>query len=101
MSVGDGGGACVRSGGVNGRDYCRIPGVIRELWEELPYSIPFFLKFFLNKEMGGWGGGGRFSVRLWEGGCQVRLCVVGEVTEVHVISGRFLKVLKRGRGHDM
>ena len=95
MGVGDGGGACVRSGGVNGRDYCRIPGVIRELWEELPYSIPFFLKFFLNKGMRG------FWVRLWEGGCQVRLCVVGEVTEVHVINGRFLKVLKRGRGHDM
>ena len=62
MGVGDGGGACVRSGGVNGRDYCRIPGVIRELWEELPYSIPFFLKFFLNKGMRG------FWVRLWEGG---------------------------------
>ena len=66
MGVGDGGGACVCSGGVSGRDYYRIPGVIRELWEELPYSIPFFPKFFLNKGMR-WGGGG-FWVRLWEGG---------------------------------
>ena len=56
MGVGDGGGACVCSGGVSGREYYRIPGVIRELWEELPYSIPFFPKFFLNKGMR-WGGG--------------------------------------------
>ena len=38
-----GGGACVASGGVSKRDYCRIPSVIRELWEDLPYSFSFFL----------------------------------------------------------
>ena len=29
--MGGGGGACVGSGGVTERDYCRLPGVIREL----------------------------------------------------------------------
>ena len=44
-----GGGACVGSGGVSERDCCRLPGVIQELWEDLPYSFPFFLEFLLNK----------------------------------------------------
>ena len=44
-----GGGACVGSGGVNERNCCRLPGVIQELWEGLPYSFPFFLEFLLNE----------------------------------------------------
>ena len=40
-----GGGACVGSG----RDCCRLPGVIRELWEDLLYNFPFFLEFILNE----------------------------------------------------
>ena len=63
-----GGGACAGSGGVSERDCCRLPGVIQELWEDLPYSFPFFLEFLLNK-----------------GGCRSWWCVLGEVTEVHVI----------------
>ena len=39
------GGACVVSGGASDRDCCRLPGVIRELWEDLPCSFPFFFKF--------------------------------------------------------
>ena len=61
-------GTCVGSGGVSERDCCRLPGVIQELWEDLPYSLPFFLEFLLNK-----------------GGCRSWRCVLGEVTEVHVI----------------
>ena len=38
--IGCGGGACVVSGGVSETDYCRIPGVFRELWEDLSYSFP-------------------------------------------------------------
>ena len=38
--MGGGGGACVGSVGVSERDCCRLPGVIRELWEDLPYSFP-------------------------------------------------------------
>ena len=38
--MGGGGGSCVNSGGVRERDYYRIPGVIRELWEDLSYSFP-------------------------------------------------------------
>ena len=38
--MGGGGGACVISGRVSERDYCRIPGVIRDLWEDLSYSFP-------------------------------------------------------------
>ena len=41
--IGGGRDACVGSGGVNDRDCCRIPGSIRELWEDLPYSFLFFL----------------------------------------------------------
>ena len=44
--MGGGGGACVGSGGVSERDCCRLPGVIRERWEDLPYSFPFFLESF-------------------------------------------------------
>ena len=44
-----GGGACVGSRGVSERDYCRLPGVIRELWEDLQYSFSFFIDLFLNK----------------------------------------------------
>ena len=47
--MGGGGGACVGSGGVSEWDSCRLPGVIRELWEDLPYSFPFFFDFFFNK----------------------------------------------------
>ena len=39
-----GGGACMGSGGVS-EDYCRVTGLIRELWEDLPYSFPFFFEF--------------------------------------------------------
>ena len=39
------GGACAGSGGVIQRDCCRLLGVIRELWEDLPYSSPFFFVF--------------------------------------------------------
>ena len=46
-----GGGACVGSGIVGERGYCRIPGIIMELWEDVPYSFQFFFKFFLNE---GW-----------------------------------------------
>ena len=45
------GSACVGSGGVNERDCCRLPGVIQELWEDLPCSFPFFLEFVLNEVM--------------------------------------------------
>ena len=31
------------SGMVGERDYCRIPGIISELWEDLPYSFSSFL----------------------------------------------------------
>ena len=48
--MGGGGGACVGSGGVSERDCCRLPGVIQELWEDLPYSFPFFLEFFSMRE---------------------------------------------------
>ena len=48
--MGDGGGACVGSGGVSDRDCCRLPGVMRELWEDLPYSFLFFLESLLNEE---------------------------------------------------
>ena len=44
-----GGGACAGSGGVSGRNCCRLPEVIQELWEDLPYSFPFFFKFYFNK----------------------------------------------------
>ena len=40
-----GGGACVGSGGVSEKDYCRVTALIRELWEDLPYSFPFFFEF--------------------------------------------------------
>ena len=43
-----GGGACGR---VGEREYCRISGFIRELWEDLPYIFPFFFEFLLIK---GW-----------------------------------------------
>ena len=39
-----GGGACVGSGMVSERDYCRIPGVTWELWEDLPYNFQFFFQ---------------------------------------------------------
>ena len=39
-----GGGACMGSGGVS-EDYCRVTGLIREFWEDLPYSFPFFFEF--------------------------------------------------------
>ena len=61
MDVGDGGeddganavmgcgrDACVGSGGFNQRDCCRFSRVIRELWKDLPYSFPFFLKILTN-----------------------------------------------------
>ena len=67
MDVGDGGGgdggsavvgggrdACVGNGGVDEGDCCRFSGVIRELWEDLPYSVPFFVEF-LSNERGVWG----------------------------------------------
>ena len=34
--IGGGGGACMGSGEVSERDCCRLPGVIRELWKDLP-----------------------------------------------------------------
>ena len=40
-------GACAGSGGVSDRDCCRLLEVILELWEDLPYSFPFFFKLFL------------------------------------------------------
>ena len=47
-----GGGPCVGSGWVSNKDCCRLPGIIRELWEDLPYSFPFFFSlvfdFFFN-----------------------------------------------------
>ena len=46
MSTGRG--ACGSSGGVSESDCCRLPGVIRELWEDHTYSFSFFLKFFFN-----------------------------------------------------
>ena len=46
--IGGGGGACMGSGEVSERDCCRLPGVIRELWKDLPYSFPFFLEFFFQ-----------------------------------------------------
>ena len=56
MDVGDRGSAlmggrvaCVDSGMVDERDNCRIPGIIRELWEDLPYSFQFFFEFLLNE----------------------------------------------------
>ena len=39
-------GACVGSGGVSERDCCRVLEVIRELWEDLPYSLPSFSSYF-------------------------------------------------------
>ena len=51
--VGGGGGGCVGSGGVNEMDCCRLPGVIQELWEDLPYSFPFFVEFLLNEGVAG------------------------------------------------
>ena len=62
-----GGGACVGSGMVGKKDYCKIPGIIWELWEDLPYSFQFFFELLLNE---GWSRGSR--------------CIVGEATEVHV-----------------
>ena len=47
--MGGGRGACVGSGGVSEGDCCRLPGIIREIWKDLPYSFPFFLKFFFSK----------------------------------------------------
>ena len=43
--IGGGGGVCMGSGEVSERDRCGLPGVIRELWKDLPYSFPFFLEF--------------------------------------------------------
>ena len=40
--------ACVGSEGFNQRDCCRFSRVIRELWEDLPYSFPFFFKILTN-----------------------------------------------------
>ena len=51
--VGSGRGGCVRSGGVNETHCCRLPGVIQELLEDLPYSFPFFLEFLLNERVPG------------------------------------------------
>ena len=37
---------CVGGGAwVIQRDCCRLHGVIQELWEDLPYSSPFFFAF--------------------------------------------------------
>ena len=47
--MGGGRGACVGSGGVSEGDCCRLPGIIREIWKDLPYSFPFFLEFFFSK----------------------------------------------------
>ena len=65
MSVGDGGegdersavmngggGACVGSGGVSERDCCRLPRVIRELWEDFhtvsySFSSSFSIRLYL------------------------------------------------------
>ena len=60
--------ACVGSGRVNGRDCCMLPGVILELWEDLPYSSTFFLEFLPN-----------------ERGCRGQRCVLGEFAEVHIV----------------
>ena len=51
--MGGGGGASVGSGRVSDRGCCRLLGVIRELWEDLPYSFPFFWNSFSRM----WGGG--------------------------------------------
>ena len=40
--TGGGESSFVGSGGASLRDCSRFPGVIQELWEDLPYSIPFF-----------------------------------------------------------
>ena len=48
--MGGGGGDCMSSGGLNERDCCRFPGIIQEIWEDLPYSFPFFLELVLNEE---------------------------------------------------
>ena len=34
---------------ISERDCCRLPGVIRELWEDIPYSFSFSIDFFFNK----------------------------------------------------
>ena len=47
--MGGGGSTCVGIGGVSEMGCCRLPGVIRELWEDLPYSFSIFLEFFFNK----------------------------------------------------
>ena len=39
------GGTCAGSFEVSEKDCCRLPGVISELWSDLPYSFPFFFKF--------------------------------------------------------
>ena len=61
-----GGGACVGSGGVS-EDYCRVTALIRELWEDFPYSFPFFLNSIRLSLWSAWkekdSGGGDFVVR--------------------------------------
>ena len=46
--MGDEGGACVGSAGVSERDCCKLLGVIRELWKELPCSFPFCNSFSIR-----------------------------------------------------
>ena len=48
--MGGGRDACVGSREINERDCCKFPGVIQELWENLRYNLPFFLKFLPNEE---------------------------------------------------
>ena len=43
------GGACVVSKGVSKKDWCRLPGVIWELWEDLPHSFLFFIELFFQE----------------------------------------------------
>ena len=43
------GGTCVVSKGVSKKDWCRLPGVIWELWEDLPHSFLFFIELFFQE----------------------------------------------------
>ena len=68
-----------------------VEGIVREIIAgslglseiDPPYSFPVFLELIINK-----------------GSCWGRLCVVGEVTEVHVID-IFVGKVNKGRGEDM
>ena len=44
----------IGNGGFDEDNCCRYFGVIREIWEDLPYNVLFFLEFHSN-ERGGWG----------------------------------------------